>query len=419
MPARTVVLERLDKYNGEGRVQITPGEYTQLTGRAGRRGIDTQGHSVVQWAANLDPATVAGLASKRTYPLISPFRPTYNMSVNLVEAFGRTRAREVLETSFAQFQADRSVVGLARGIKDKQESLEGYDKAMACHLGDFREYAQIRRDISDLERSLASGRRSGGNDIRQTQGRNQKEQELASLKKRMKQHPCHSCQEREAHARWAERWFRLAKETNALVEQIEGRTNQVARSFDRICGLLVDLEYLVEADDDLEVTEHGKRLARIYGERDLLIAEALRNKTWDDLDPAGLAAMAATLIYESRGDDDSQRPKLPRGNFETALENTELIWHDIELLAQKHRLARTSPLDASIALSIHRWASGARFDAVLNGTDMLPGDFIRQTKMIIDLLDQIAVTKSGAVSDTARLAVDRVKRGIVAYSYFA
>jgi ATP-dependent RNA helicase HelY len=419
MPARTVVLERLDKYNGEGRVQITPGEYTQLTGRAGRRGIDTQGHSVVQWAANLDPATVAGLASKRTYPLISPFRPTYNMSVNLVEAFGRTRAREVLETSFAQFQADRSVVGLARGIKDKQESLEGYDKAMACHLGDFREYAQIRRDISDLERSLASGRRSGGNDIRQTQGRNQKEQELASLKKRMKQHPCHSCQEREAHARWAERWFRLAKETNALVEQIEGRTNQVARSFDRICGLLVDLEYLVEADDDLEVTEHGKRLARIYGERDLLIAEALRNKTWDDLDPAGLAAMAATLIYESRGDDDSQRPKLPRGNFETALENTELIWHDIELLAQKHRLARTSPLDASIALSIHRWASGARFDAVLNGTDMLPGDFIRQTKMIIDLLDQIAITKSGAVSDTARLAVDRVKRGIVAYSYFA
>ena len=75
MPARTVVLERLDKFNGEGRVQITPGEYTQLTGRAGRRGIDTQGHSVIQWGAQLDPNNVAGLASKRTYPLISPFRP--------------------------------------------------------------------------------------------------------------------------------------------------------------------------------------------------------------------------------------------------------------------------------------------------------------------------------------------------------
>jgi ATP-dependent RNA helicase HelY len=419
MPARTVVLERLDKYNGEGRVQITPGEYTQLTGRAGRRGIDTEGHSVIQWAGNLDPGTVAGLASKRTYPLISPFRPTYNMSVNLVEAFGRQRAREVLETSFAQFQADRSVVGLARGIREKQESLEGYQQAMTCHLGDFGEYAGIRREISDLERSLASGRRSSGKDLRQAQGRHQKEQQLAALKRQLKAHPCHGCQEREAHARWGERWFRLAKETDALVSQIEGRTNQVARSFDRICDLLVELGYLVEDGDELDVTDSGRRLARIYGERDLLIAEALQHDLWVELDAPALAAMAATLIYESRGDDDSQRPKLPRGPFEVAFQNTEVLWNDIESLAQKHRLARSSLLDPAIALAIHRWASGARLDAVLSGTEMLPGDFIRQTKMIIDLLDQIAQTKSGAVSETAKIAVDKVKRGIVAYSYFA
>ncbi len=419
MPARTVVLERLDKFNGEGRVQITPGEYTQLTGRAGRRGIDTEGHSVIQWGGNLDPATVAGLASKRTYPLISPFRPTYNMSVNLVEAFGRNRAREVLETSFAQFQADRSVVGLARGIRDKQESLDGYEDAMKCHLGNFREYAEIRRDISDLERNLASGRRSGGNDIRQNQGRHQKETQLAVLKKELKQHACHTCNEREAHARWAERWFKLAKETNALVDQIEGRTNQVARTFDRICALLVELDYLKEDGEELEVTESGSILARIYGERDLLIAESLRTGVWKELDAAGLAAMAATLIYEARREEDSQRPKLPRGAFEAAYEATEELWGQIEYQAQSHRLNRTSALDPSIALNIHRWATGAKFDSVLAGTDMLPGDFIRQTKMIIDLLDQIAQTKSGSVSETARTAVDKVKRGIVAYSYFA
>ena len=114
MPARSVVLERLVKWNGEAHVDVTPGEYTQLTGRAGRRGIDVEGHAVVVWAPGVDPAVVAGLASTRTFPLKSSFRPSYNMAVNLVSSFGRARARELLASSFAQFQADRSVVGLAR-----------------------------------------------------------------------------------------------------------------------------------------------------------------------------------------------------------------------------------------------------------------------------------------------------------------
>ena len=96
MPARTVVLEKLVKYNGEAVVDITPGEYTQLTGRAGRRGIDVEGHAVVQWQPGMDPRAVAGLASRRTYPLRSSFAPSYNMAVNLTASLGRERAREVL-----------------------------------------------------------------------------------------------------------------------------------------------------------------------------------------------------------------------------------------------------------------------------------------------------------------------------------
>jgi ATP-dependent RNA helicase HelY len=89
MPARTVVLERLTKFNGETHADITPGEYTQLTGRAGRRGIDVEGHAVVVWGPDVDPVRVAGLASTRTYPLRSSFRPSYNMAVNLVGQMGR------------------------------------------------------------------------------------------------------------------------------------------------------------------------------------------------------------------------------------------------------------------------------------------------------------------------------------------
>jgi ATP-dependent RNA helicase HelY len=420
MPARTVVLERLDKYNGEGRVQLTPGEYTQLTGRAGRRGIDTEGHSVIQWAGNLDPQTVSGLASKRTYPMMSSFRPTNNMTVNLLDAFGRKRAREVLETSFAQFQADRSVVGLARGIRDRQMSLEGYAEAMQCHLGDFAEYAQIRREITDLEKVLASGRvrAERGKQVRISDSRRASEKQLNDLKNRMRHHPCHHCNDREQHARWGERWHKLAREIDQVVNQIERSTNQVARTFDRICDLLHSMGYLEENDGDLDVLDAGRTLARIYGERDLLVSECLRAGLWRNLDAPGLAAMAAALVYEGRRDDEHFEIKLPRGNFGEVFEKTEAMLDDLEELAKKHKLPGGSPLQPSLCLAIHRWATGTSLDSVLSQADLLPGDFIRWTKQIIDMLDQISQVAEPAIASTAKQAVDKVKRGIVAYSYY-
>jgi ATP-dependent RNA helicase HelY len=155
MPARSVVLEKLVKWNGEAHVDVTPGEYTQLTGRAGRRGIDVEGHAVVLWQPGFDPKQLAGLASTRTYPLRSSFRPSYNMAVNLVGSVGREPARALLESSFAQFQADRSVVGLARQVTRNLEALEGYAEGQTCHLGDVREYDQIRRDLKGRESELA------------------------------------------------------------------------------------------------------------------------------------------------------------------------------------------------------------------------------------------------------------------------
>jgi ATP-dependent RNA helicase HelY len=150
MPARTVVIEKLDKWNGEHHAALTAGEYTQLTGRAGRRGIDVEGHAVVLWQPGLDPQAVGGLAGTRTYPLTSSFRPTYNMAVNLVGQVGRVRAARLLESSLAQFQADRGVVGLARQAAKLREQIAGL--AVACELGDIDGYDQIRRELGELER---------------------------------------------------------------------------------------------------------------------------------------------------------------------------------------------------------------------------------------------------------------------------
>jgi ATP-dependent RNA helicase HelY len=155
MPARTVLLERLTKFNGETHADITPGEYTQLTGRAGRRGIDVEGHAVVLWGPDVDPTRVAGLASTRTYPLRSSFRPSYNMAVNLVAQMGRAAARELLESSFAQFQADRGVAGLIKQIKRHDATLADYEQQLRCDCGDFAEYAAWRRALTEREATLA------------------------------------------------------------------------------------------------------------------------------------------------------------------------------------------------------------------------------------------------------------------------
>jgi len=155
MPAKTVVIEKLVKYNGETHAEITPGEFTQLTGRAGRRGIDVEGHAIVYWQPGLDPRALAGLASRRTYPLRSSFAPTYNMTVNLVGTVGRVRARALLEQSFAQFQTDRRVVAVARtAARDDEQAARFWTQAQ-CDRGDFREYAELREQIREQEAELS------------------------------------------------------------------------------------------------------------------------------------------------------------------------------------------------------------------------------------------------------------------------
>jgi ATP-dependent RNA helicase HelY len=413
MPARTVVLEKLEKFNGEARVPITPGEYTQLTGRAGRRGIDVEGHSVIQWQEGLDPQAVASLASRRTYPLNSSFKPTYNMAINLIEQFGRERTREVLESSFAQFQADRAVVDLARKVRSQEESLDGYATSMQCHLGDFAEYSGIRRELTDLERKGALR-----GDQQSRAERDKRQRQLAELRRRLKQHPCHSCKDRENHARWAERWWKLKRQTDDLTRQIRSRTGAVAKVFDRVTDVLLELGYLVRDQNGVVVLgPHGGILRRIYGERDLLVAECLRRGVWTDLDPAGLAAMAAALVYEPRRDEGQPSDRyLPKGAFRPAFEKTTDLWSKLDDIEQDSKLPGSNPLSTGLSLAMNRWAQGASLDSILGDADLAAGDFVRMTKQTIDMLDQISLVADAKVARTARTALDSIRRGIVAYS---
>lgn len=519
MPARSVVIEKLDKWNGETHADLTPGEYTQLTGRAGRRGIDVEGHAVVVWQPGMDPVSVAGLAGTRTYPLRSSFQPSYNMAVNLVGQFGRERAKTLLEASFAQFQADRAVVGLAKQLRKHEEALEGYQEAMTCHLGDFTEYAGLRRRLTDRETELSKqrgaarraaavrslealkpgdvirvpgGRRAGlaivldpgltprgdgprplvltiGKQVKKLDSadfpvpvepieklrvpknfnaRSPKEranlvstllakvgdrdlgkpprardhavedEEINEMRRRIRQHPCHGCDEREDHARWAERYYKLLRETEGLRRRVEGRSHVISRTFDRVCGVLNQLGYL----DGENVTAEGRRLGRLYTELDLLTAECLRTGLWEELDPAELAACVSALVFESRQADDARRPKIPAGQAQDALTAMIRLWGELEGIERDHGLSIIREPDLGFAWAAFRWTKGHSLDAVLsdgiNGSELAAGDFVRWVKQLMDLLGQLgnAAPPGSKIKQTAGKAMDAMRRGVVAYS---
>ncbi|WGY04697.1 DEAD/DEAH box helicase [Nocardioides sp. QY071] len=513
MPARTVVLEKLSKWNGETHADITPGEYTQLTGRAGRRGLDIEGHAVVLWQPGMNPRELAGLASTRTYPLRSSFRPSYNMAVNLVHSYGRHQARELLEQSFAQFQADRAVVGLARQLRKAEDALAGYADAAQCHLGDFMEYAGLRRRISELEKESSKVRRQDRRDealaslerlqpgdvivvpvgkfagpavvvdpglsehghrplviTAERQGRrlammdfptpvepvariklpkrvdarnpHQRKdiaqqvreavralplsvtrprgergpvdedvaRQIQALRAQVREHPCHGCADREDHARWAERYAKLQKDTELLAQRIERRTNTVARTFDRVCEVLEALDYL----HDDEVTERGRGLMRIYSELDLVAAESLRTGLWDDLTPSQLGAVLSALVYEARRPEEGP-PNMPGGAIAVTIEAMVRLWGELERLERDHRLDFLRKPDAGFAWTAWRWAEGQELDEIITRNDQTAGDFVRQMKQLIDFAGQIADAAAGTpVRDTARQLVKQLRRGIVA-----
>jgi len=533
MPARTVVLERLVKFNGEQHMPLTPGEYTQLTGRAGRRGIDVEGHAVVLWnpaEETTEPSAVAGLASTRTFPLRSSFAPSYNMTINLVHRMGPQQAHQLLEQSFAQYQADRSVVGLVRGIERGTQMLDEIAAELGGHEAPILEYARMRARISEMERaqsrasrlqrrqaasdalaalrrgdiitithgrrgglavvlesardssdprplvltehrwagrissadysgasapvgsmslpkrvehrqprvrrdlasalrSAAAGlavpadrRRSGGGDGAYGAFH---DPELSSLRAELRRHPAHASPDLESQIRQAERYLRIERDNAQLEKKVAAATNSLARTFDRIVGLLTERGYIQGPATDPNVTDDGRLLARIYSESDLLVAECLRTGAWADLKPAELAAVVSAVLYESRGGDGpgaALAAEVPTPRLRQALQQTSRLSDALRADEQTHRIAASREPDDGFVNVIYRWARTgdlaaalAAADAAGSGSPLSAGDFVRWCRQVLDLLDQIRnAAPDPELRAGAKRAINDVRRGVVA-----
>jgi ATP-dependent RNA helicase HelY len=405
MPARTVFLEKLVKWNGESHVAVTPGEYTQLTGRAGRRGIDIEGNAVVLWSEQIDSSLAAGLASTRTYPLKSSFSPTYNMSANLISRFGKERARKSLAASFAQFQADHSVSGLLKQIAKNEEAISRVSGEGSCHLGNFSEYMNHRFAIKRLEQS-ASQRPVRGERRR---NRREIEEEISLHRKELKSHSCHQCPDRENHARHHERGERLLRETEGLRARMENRTNVIPRTFDRVSSILEELGY-VEGE---KLTDKGTSLTRIYAESDLLLTEMIYQDLFSAISPADLVGLLSGLIFEGRG-ERSKIPRIPK-SLESPVTACISTWSKLVYLEENEGLNPQREPNFDLAWSSYRWANGNSLHSILRETEIPVGDFVRNIRQIIDLLGQLMSARS-ELATLARESIKRIDRGVVAYS---
>ena len=432
MPARCVVVEKLEKFDGTGHVGLTPGEFTQLTGRAGRRGIDTIGHAIVVDHHGFVPATAAALSSKRVYPLHSSFRPTFNMAVNLLNSSDYETARVTLDQSFAQWEANESAWQLESQINTLKNALAGYEQAFACEHGDFKQFMTLRMELSDIEKE---GRRKLKHEVFLTDQERSRafqnlDQRIRDLRKAEHEHPCRNCPDLQQHLKWGHRWARETRELQRVTDRYDSRTGSVARQFDRICDILTGLGYLERHEDaaghiDMTLTEKGSLLRRIYSEHDLELCEALLAGTFDKLDANGLAAVLSSLVYEARRGGDGEPRHYPGGiSGPIAIASSKLkgICEDIDILCEDHGLDEMQRPDFGILDIMYEWADGGSLGSCLYGTDMTGGDFVRTAKRLADVLQQIAVAQPLPFDGGERLAglaheaADRVNRGVVAYS---
>lgn len=432
MPARSVVIEKLEKYDGTGIVGLTPGEYTQLTGRAGRRGIDTIGNAVVVDHRGFTPETAVALSSKRVYPLHSSFKPTFNMAVNLLNTSDYETARITLDHSFAQWEANESAWQIEARIDALTAALAGYAEAMTCEYGDFTDLLRIRMQLNELQKNE---RRKLKHEVFATNADKSRafrrlDARIAKLKELEHDHPCKQCPDFQDHMKWGHRWMRETRELERLRQRYDSRTGSVARQFDRICEILDRLGYLERTDHDgvrdYTLTEQGQLLRRLYSERDLVLAQAITEGVLDDLSAPQIAALLSSLLYEARRGEGGEPRRYPGGPHglvaQRARELKYLDEHVLVLCKDAGMDSYLQPLDFGIVDIIYDWACGDSLAQVLEHTELTGGDFVRNAKRLADVLQQIAVAEPymgeqhAMLAARAREAFDAVNRGIVAYS---
>ncbi|KAJ1502866.1 ATP-dependent RNA helicase mtr4 [Coelomomyces lativittatus] len=153
MPAKTVVFTKIEKFDGKESRYLTGGEYIQMSGRAGRRGLDDKGIVIMMIDQKIDVEKAKAMVKGEANPLYSAFRLGYNMLLNLIRVEG-VSPEYLIQNSFRQFQSNSKLPLLLESVDDLEKiyadmDMEDEEAIRTYYIARYRldQYTQDVRDV--------------------------------------------------------------------------------------------------------------------------------------------------------------------------------------------------------------------------------------------------------------------------------
>ena len=452
LPARTVVIDRVTRPDGQGRSTMSAAEFTQLAGRAGRRGLDVAGHVVVPWQADVSFPEVAGLAGGRPRRIASMLRCSPTLVAGLAARSASEDALVHLDRSLFAWLDRRETTTVRDELQRRRAELAEFEFEMVDapapppHGPSVDEMLVACRALTPGHVVVDPGRwRSGPMlvlGVRRNGGEPTAVEVLGIDGRRLTRriaefrHPPVVVQTWDVE--WQERQRGQARELTRRLASVEvspflferaaprDRDDGGRREAERLrasCAALVGRLQLLEHRltdefaamvtllqqrghlDGFTLTDTGVFLGRLYHPQALLIGETLAAGLFDGLDAASLAALCGAFRSGSSriATTAASMPAVVRERIRViAAMSVELNRAEGDL-----DLPETPSPDITFVGAIHRWACGESLAEVLDGGSLLPGDFVREIRQTLELLDQMAAVSVGLPCAQAVALIDR------------
>ena len=411
MPARSTVISAISKRTDNGHRMLTANEFLQMSGRAGRRGMDKVGYVTVIGTQFQSPEEVAELVLSDANPLESRFSPKYSMVLNLLQKFSMDEAKELILKSFGYYSSSDRLKPLYSQLEKTDENIEKLN-AFVCP------YKLTNKDLLEYNKTRETyvvHRKLSKTLIKQAKQRGQKDapevteflDKTKSLLAKMKSYHCDICRNYKKHMKDIDVLQRYEKKAEQLTKNITNEKDIYWNKFKNHRAVLTKLGYL---ENDFP-TEKGMLCSTIRAENELYIAEILLSGILDDLTPAQLSAVVCAVITEDlRGDVFPSQPishqtRKALNQLKNVRKKIAIVQRDYDIDTEMYINSYYSPL-------IEMWVEGMSWEDLTGMTLSSEGDVVRMFKRTIDILRQIANVQyiNPQLNETAKQAIKAILR---------